>query len=492
MGQTERGETPLEREAVTSPPIRISVVTPAVRIRRSGWRPQFGLRSLLVLVLFFGALGGIVSQLVVRTRRQQEAVNHLIGAGCTVHYENYWSRDAATPAALADGPNFWQQVDFWRSVWLLTTDSPIQHSRETLEMIAELPELRTIDIEFAPGSDAIPLPPIASRKQLRNLKLENHILQPGDVDKIVQCQELAMLEINVDDVSCDELAALDVLPKLDFLRISGPLTEEVVASWQHITQLTFLHLDQVDRVSAARLADLIRRNPNLQHVHLKGANCTVEICEALKECQELGQLWLAGSKIDDEGLVKLRLLPKLGDLDIRGSQVRGTAFKGTGSFPALLYATAGGSQIDDEGALHLSKLAMVHTLDLSHTNITDVGCEHLGRREFTDLLLSNNQITDRGASSLNGQSLDRLDLMGTDVSPIPFASSSRWPCLRMLYLGKRADSEAELLQVLGNPALRWLFADGPVGNLFLQRHGGRFHLTPEVKAPASSESPSQP
>lgn len=491
MGQTERGETPLEREAVTSPPIRISVITPAARTQRSGWRPQFGLRSLLALVLFFGALGGLASQLVVRTRRQQEVVNHLIGAGCFIHYENNWAKGAKTP--LPDGPYFWQQIDFWRSVWMVTTtDRHLEHSRETLEMMAELPELRTIDVSFTPGSSAIPLPPIASRKQLRNLKLENHILQPGDVDKIVQCQELAMLEINVDDVSCDELAALDALPKLDFLRISGPLTEEVVASWRHITQLTFLHLDQVDRVSAPRLADLIRRNPNLQQVHLKGANCTVEVCEALKECQELGQLWLAGSKIDDEGLVELRLLPKLGDLDIRGSQVRGTAFKGTGSFPALLYVTAGGSQIDDEGALHLSKLAMVHTLDLSHTNITDVGCEHLGRREFTDLLLSNNRITDVGASALNGQRLDRLDLTGTDASPLPFVSPSRWPKLQMLYLGKRADGEADLLQVLGNPALQWLSADGPVSNLFLQRHGGRFHLTPEVKAPASSESPSQP
>lgn len=491
MGQTERGETPLEREAVTSPPIRISVVTPAARTQRSGWRPQFGLRSLLVLVLFFGALGGLASQLVVRTRRQQEVVNHLIGAGCFIHYENNWAKGAKTP--LPDGPYFWQQIDFWRSVWIVADNSRfVEHSPETLQMMAELPELRTIDVSFTPGSSAIPLPPLSRLKHLQNLRLTHHVLQPGDVGRIAECPTLETLQIEVDDASCHELAGLDALPRLGMLRIRGPLNDDAVAAWQHMARVSTLDLDNAAGLSGPRLADFIRRNPGLQLVYLTRAHCTVEVCDALKECRELKQLWLKDCELNDEGLVALRLLPKLGDLHVGGSQVRGSSFKGAGSFPALHSLTAAGSQIDDEGALHLSKLARLHTLDLSHTKISDAGCEYLGRRELTDLLLSNNRITDVGASALSGKRLDHLDLTGTDVSPIPFASPSRWPCLRMLHLGKRADREADLLQVLGNPALQWLFADGPVGNLFLQQHGGRFHLTPEIKSPAPSESPSQP
>jgi hypothetical protein len=463
----------------------------------SRWRPQFGLRSLLIALFVISVIVGVIAKPTMEFRQRREIAKHLASAGFSLHYDHGEIRSGGPAWATPDGSYPWQQVDFGHHLVMIASDRPAKHTRQTMEMIAELPYLRTVHVTFDPDTNAFSLPSLRNLGEIQDLKLDNRVLQPGDIDQIVQCPTLVTLDIEVDEESALELAALDALSNLQVLHIKGPVSDENLAAWQHLTRLDGLSLYSAGRLSGPRLADFIRRNPNLEQVNLNYADCTVDVCEALAECRALSHVALKGSKISDEGLVQLRRLPKLIHLDISGpqSQVRGTAFKGAGSFPALRYVTASESQIDDEGVLHLSKLPKLEGLDLCRTKITDAACEHLAQREWDSLFLAYTGVTDHGVNLLKGEHLNLLDATGTEVSPQPFLIPSRWPSLGALYLGKRPQSELEVQQVLRLPNLERLIVDGPVSSETMLRYGKRLIVVPAVKQPrgaSSSEASSKP
>ena len=103
-----------------------------------------------------------------------------------------------------------------------------------------------------------------------------------------------------------------------------------------------------------------------------------QLAEKLKGLENLKPLDLSYTKITDAGLVHLKGLPNLEELDLVGCY-----------------------KITDAGLVHLKGLTKLEYLNLSYTNITDAGLEHLkGLTKLERLGLRETNITDAGVKSL--------------------------------------------------------------------------------------------
>jgi Leucine-rich repeat (LRR) protein len=185
-------------------------------------------------------------------------------------------------------------------------------------------------------------------------------------------------------------------------------------------------------------------------------------------------LSLPEAQLGDDGLTRLRGLRLLAGLDISRTQVHGMAFDGIDSFAGLRQLSAEGTPISDDGAFLVGRLPQLRSLNLSHTKVTDVACEHLSRHDLVTLNLANDNITDRGINSLHCERLAKLNLYETSVTARAFASASQWPSLELLILGKPTNSEDDLERVLQIPLLKKLYAHGEFSPEFQLRYSKRF------------------
>jgi hypothetical protein len=424
MGQTERGETPLEREAVALPEILISVAHRPVSTRRNGFRFQFGLRALIVLILVVGVASGILARCIARAKHQHEIVEELTWHRSLAKYDHGAKQGRGEYAA--QGKYFWQQIDFWHNVIEVESDFFVPMQAHELKRIAELPALERLELRLDDRAAGSPLPRLACRNRLKHLRIWNRLCA-GDANRIAECTSLTSLAIRVDAQSERELRVLDRLSNLTSLSILGQVTDEVLSEWKHMTNLKDLLLDDVSAISEPVLTSLLRRNSDLINIQLRSANATIPVCEALGECGSLKSLSLFQSTLNEDGLSKLQGLGLLENLSIPYTDVTGNALSGANSFPQLRH------------------------LDVAGTKITDTL-----------------------VTKIDGELIEELILAETEVSPAPFRDASRWPNLAFLSLGKPAGSEAELEQVLQLPNLQRLLADGPVTLAFRQRHDGRY------------------
>jgi hypothetical protein len=468
-----------------------TIVPPPARPKRR-WRWfQFGLRTLLILMLVFGTAGGFLSRWIIRVRRQSEIVDRLIADGFVVHFEHGKHEGRSRSNSPKNVRSLWKDITAWHDVTSVEKESYRGvFTPELVELVSELPRLEKLDIAFqdfhygSQGTErAIFAHPLACAKRIQHLRVKEKNLQPSDADRIAECSGLTFLEVDVDETSNKELACFNRLKQLKTLRIRGPLAEEAVAKWQDLTQLEDLFLGGSRRLSSKTLADLIRRNPSLRRVELPNVHCSIEVCEALAQCGELSQLILRDCRLDDETFALLGDTPQLVELDIQRARLMGTGFGSAGSFSRLVEVTAADSYIDDEGVRCLAQLPSLRSLNLTRTKITNLACEHLNGSKLTTLNLSGNQVTDRGIAALHCKDLETLNCAATHVSATPFALTVQWPKLRVLTLGRRAESEKELEAVLQIPSLEHLYADGPTGVEFLGRHSRRYQIAPSMTPP---------
>jgi hypothetical protein len=141
---------------------------------------------------------------------------------------------------------------------------------------------------------------------------------------------------------------------------------------------------------------------------------------------DLQSLILRGCEITDSGLMHLRNLTWLEDLDLSGNQLSGEGLshlggmlllerlelsgceltaEGMGNLPPLPslrhLSLALHLELPDDALAHLDRLPKLESLDLHNTPITDGALEHLRKlRQLRDLHISYTKISRDGASEL--------------------------------------------------------------------------------------------
>jgi hypothetical protein len=106
------------------------------------------------------------------------------------------------------------------------------------------------------------------------------------------------------------------------------------------------------------------------------------------------------------------------DLDLSGTQVTDAGLEHLKGLTQLWRLSLNGTEVTDVGLEHLKGLMQLQGLYLTRTKVTDAGLEHLkGLTQLRVLRLSGTQVADAGLEHLKGLTqLERLDLSGTRVS----------------------------------------------------------------------------
>jgi hypothetical protein len=110
---------------------------------------------------------------------------------------------------------------------------------------------------------------------------------------------------------------------------------------------------------------------------------------------------LGGTALTDEGLVDVKILPKLVQLDLKDTQITDAGLANLAGIATLNRLHLEKTKITDAGLVHLKDLANLEYLNLYGTAVTDAGLEHLkGLKNLKKLYLWQSQVTDPGVAKL--------------------------------------------------------------------------------------------
>jgi len=189
-------------------------------------------------------------------------------------------------------------------------------SDAAMPVITQIATLEQLQMEATRLTDT-GLQDIGRLKNLKRFGCRLADVTGAGVAKLADCRELTRLELRETSLDDDGLKALKTLPKLTFLDISECrlVTVDGIPELAALTGLTYLELREIKKVrdeSFAPLAALV----NLTELNLEATRITSESVPVLLKFAKLERLHLAGTQLDDAGLVQLGQLPALKYLDI--------------------------------------------------------------------------------------------------------------------------------------------------------------------------------
>jgi hypothetical protein len=125
-----------------------------------------------------------------------------------------------------------------------------------------------------------------------------------------------------------------------------------------------------------------------------------------------------GQKGDDDLLEQLENLPDLQSLNVNGCQIKGDQLKHFAKLTSLASLVLSENQVTDKGLAELRGLTNLESLHLRDTPVSDAGLEHLAAIPSIKVLdLSKTKVTDEGLKKLATlTNLKWLLLAETDVS----------------------------------------------------------------------------
>jgi hypothetical protein len=110
---------------------------------------------------------------------------------------------------------------------------------------------------------------------------------------------------------------------------------------------------------------------------------------------------LGGTALTDDGLVHVKALPKVHELNLKDTQVTDAGLANLAALATLKRLHLEKTKVTDAGLAHLKDLANLEYLNLYGTAVTDAGLEHLkGLKNLKKLYLWQSQVTDAGVAKL--------------------------------------------------------------------------------------------
>ncbi len=249
--------------------------------------------------------------------------------------------------------------------------------------------------------------------------------------------------VEMSDMLAEELAKVDTLTQLVIRQSS--LTD---AGWASLSQLQGLqNLDLREcpigdqqlitlttsmlKLRSVRLSgklgncdvtdagtEFLKKQEQLKLLALDGVKIGSRTVAQVENCKNLSELYLAGTMIDDAGLVSLSKLSELKKLRLAQTEVSSAGLAGLAGLVLEELDLSECSKIDDAALTTLGKLTTLKRLNLWSTSVSDAGMQHvsqLGRLQW--LNLDNTKITDASLPLLrNLGELSFLHLGSTSVS----------------------------------------------------------------------------
>lgn len=158
--------------------------------------------------------------------------------------------------------------------------------------------------------------------------------------------------------------------------------------------------------------------PNLDYLYLNNTKITDAGLLHIKPLTRLGYLFLHNTRITDSGLENFQNLTKLHTLELNGTSVTGVGLTHLKNLRGLYVLDLSDSNVNDDGMLYIKELKNLYTLILVSTKVTDASLSHLrSLPNLRTLYIGNTSITDRGLEYLKSvKSLSSLNLVGARVT----------------------------------------------------------------------------
>lgn len=191
-----------------------------------------------------------------------------------------------------------------------------------------------------------------------------------------------------------------------------------------------------DRTSAADAdLDTLRAFPQLRRLRLAGAGVTNAALPEILRLNELEELWLRSTQIDDEGAARLAQLPRLASLNIeRAVHLTDRAAEHFKKFPALIRLQLVDNNLSDAALEPMAGLTRLVLLDLRRSpRISRDGLKLVGRlTNLRALRISGEAADDQLAETIAG--LKKLESLTIEDAPITPAGLRRLSDLPLVEL----------------------------------------------------------
>ncbi len=363
----------------------------------------------------------------------QDAIKVVKSKGGHVSFEQ------RVPVIVAMDKN--ADIDFFKSVGELTslrnfmlgnTKKPIPPG--AFSYLSPLKKLIDLSLNRARISDEH-LSVVADLPELITVELESTNITDEALKYFKECRKLIQLHLNDTQVTDRGIGCLAALSELKLLALEGT----------GITDGGFEHLKKIQ---------------NLQTIDLSNTAVTGARLKVLSELQKLSVLDLMRSKLTDKGLSTLSH-PKIEILRLGRTPIQGRGLSALAHLPLLSTLDLSGCPLQDVHCKHLPSAPLVE-LRLEDCPITDKAVAHIADcSRLEKLLLSGTGVTDAGTVELcRLKSLRVLWLERTKISDETLESIATESNITHLNLAETAITFAGLEKFIGNKHIQHIDVRG--------------------------------
>lgn len=202
---------------------------------------------------------------------------------------------------------------------------------------------------------------------------------------LAQVQYLKSLYLLHSDVSSNGIHEIkELCPKLTLLKLEGnKVSDETIGNLKGLN-LMWLIMPNAKNLTDAGIHD-IGSMKNLFYLDFSGTNLTGSGFARVSDFHNLRALFLADTKIDDNGLGCI-VAPNVYHLDLSGTRVTEAGLKHLKRFKKLRELNLANTRLSDNALLQLAELSSLEVLSLDGNDITNVGMEHLKQLKYLKVL----------------------------------------------------------------------------------------------------------
>jgi len=294
-------------------------------------RFQFGVRSLLVLVVVVSIPLGWFAWEMQEARRQREAVGGILAAGGffarDYQLDEYGQFIEVQPSA----PTWLRTVlgeDFFCEVWMGGCQKP-EFGDDNVKHVRELTHLRLLYLDLTQITDSS-LEHVKEMSELDTLGLGHTQITDRGVGHLKQMKTVERLFLNNTQITDRGLEHVKELTKLEELSLDGT----------QITDDGLKHLKEM---------------PELRNLHLGDTQITDRGLRHLKGMTRLTRLSLHGTKISDTGLAELKGMTSLQVLKINQTLVTDAGLEHVRELTGIACVWLEGTYVTDQGVQKLQQ-----------------------------------------------------------------------------------------------------------------------------------------
>jgi hypothetical protein len=204
----------------------------------------------------------------------------------------------------------------------------------------------------------------------------------------------------------------------------------------YVHHVTSVSLYSYDRPVSDAVLEHVSKLPQLERFEVPGSRLTGDGLIKLRSLSRLRQLNVSDTLIVDADLIHLASLTRLEELDLSKNDLTDAGITHLKNLTSLKSLLLDHNPITGSGLVILKTFPHLEELDLSETSVTDSGLKHLaGSTSLRKLSLGCAAITDAGLAHLKGLSnLAELDLSITRVTDAGLVHLKGLPKLSVLHL----------------------------------------------------------